>query len=71
MKELHIYQSISKKNADNLFNADHRNAMIRLHGYTEAMKLTVGKLVGRANHLYFEATMEAIEKENEKRGLAF
>jgi hypothetical protein len=30
---------------DNVFNADHRNAMIEKYGYTEAMRLKIEDLV--------------------------
>ncbi len=61
MNQLHIYQSISKKNKENIFSANHRNAMIRCHGYTAAQSIIV-------DDLCFEATMEA---EYKKTGLAF
>lgn len=39
---------------DNLFNADHRNEMLRKYGYTGAINLTVGQLIEQDDYNYEE-----------------
>jgi len=36
---------IAEQSRDNLFNADHRNKMIKEYGYTEAQKVTIEDLI--------------------------
>jgi non-ribosomal peptide synthetase component F len=38
-------QKIQKQSFDNLFNADHRNAMLEKYGYTEAQTVTIEELM--------------------------
>lgn len=43
--DLDKFMEFQAQARDNVFNANHRNMMIRDHGYTEAMGLTIEELI--------------------------
>lgn len=43
---LALQTRIVAQSRDNIFSANHRNAMIQKYGYTEAMRITIGDLTG-------------------------
>lgn len=36
---------VTQQAKDNLFSANHRNAMLRIYGYTEAMRIKIADLI--------------------------
>ena len=43
---LALQTTIMAQSRDNVFSANHRNAMIQKYGYTEAMRVTIEDLTG-------------------------